>query len=432
MEIDPSMVFAIVAIFVGAAAVIAAMVFLSKRYIKVPPNKAMVISGRRYKGQRRNRQGEIEDVELGFRIVQGGAAFVIPVLERHDFLDLNTMQIKVMVRKVVTKEGVPLSVESTAQVKISSDFASLGTAAEQLLDMSENGIAAMADKLLVGYIRGSCTQLTIEDINADRAALAEMIQKQAVPDLLSLGLELTVFNIEDISDEVGYLEALGQRRTAEVKRDAEIGRANAERDQKIKVAEAKREAEIAEANALERDLKIQRTQAERDGSVQEATRQAEIAEAERDRDVRKEQYRAATAAEKARADASGKIEDQKQLQAVKDEEAKVREREEKIKQVIPAAKQADAVAITAEGQKKKTVIEAQAEAERIREIAKAEAEKTKITAAAEAERIKVTGDAPSRRRARKLSGGDREGLHPRRRQRQGRPRRARARARHGL
>ena len=336
-------------------------------------------------------------------------------------MSLDTHTVEVEVPEVITQMGVPLTVEGVAQVKIKSDDVSIRTAAEQLLDKSDAEIMEIARKTLEGHIRGTCATLTIESINADRTALSQKIQEEAVPDFDKLGMQITVFVIKDIKDRVGYLDALGKKRTAEVKRDAEIGSAQAYRDQTILVAAASKDGEIGKANA-ERDRVIGVFQATRDGALQKTAREAEIANAEKERDVKKASYIAEVKIQEAQRDLAYDIMSSKQKQEIvrqsmqveiekkKKEvelqatEVQMQEKAQIAEQVVPAQKQADAVAATADGEKRRiaTVAEgkrseymllAEGEAKRLALTGQGEADRIRAIAEAEAYRIRATGEA---------------------------------------
>lgn len=403
--------FVIVSIFVAILGIFLAIAMFSKRYQKVPPDKALVIYGRRSNITTRDASGQLQQRSVGYRFVQGGGTFVIPVLESFAWLNLSTHTVEPEVLDVVTKEGVPLTVEGVAQIKIKSDSVSIATAAEQLLGKSDQEITTIAQKTLEGHIRGVCATLTVEAINADRAALSSKIQEEAVPDFERLGLEITTFTIKDIKDKVNYLRALGEKRTAEVQRDASIGKAQAERESTIKVAEAKKDQEVASAKALMQDRVIGVTQAEKEGAVSKAAREAEMAAALKERDVKKALYDAEV--EKARADKeiafnlqntmrSKELESEKVQVAIvkamkegelRDQEILLAQKRQEAEIVVPARKKAEAMAAEADGEKRQISAVAEGRAAEIRALASAEAEKIRLIAQAESERILKVGQA---------------------------------------
>lgn len=257
--------------FVGTAVVVVGLVFVlfvfivmySSRYKKVGPNEVLVISGRRH---------SVLDAVTGekkhenYRIVKGGGAFIWPILERVDDLSLEIMTIDVMTPKVYTVQGVPITVDGVAQVKIRGDDVSIATAAEQVLSKTQDEIRDVALQTLEGHLRAILGTMTVEQIYKDRDAFAGQVQEVAAGDLANMGLTIVSFTIKDIRDDRDYLDALGRKRTAEVKRDAEIGEAEATRDATIASAHARQEGETASYQAetkiasAEKDYRIQKAE----------------------------------------------------------------------------------------------------------------------------------------------------------------------------
>ena len=185
------------------------------------------------------------------------------------------------ISRAYTKEGVPVTVEAVANVKIAGDDTSLRSAAERFLGMTTEKIKDVIFLTLEGHLRAILGTLTVEEINADRQAFAQKMTDEAAVDLKKMGVNIDILTIQQISDEQGYLDALGKKRTAEVKRDAVVGEAQAQRDAMIKSALADQEgktkryeADIAIAQSL-RDKETK--QAEFNAAVQAKT--AESAQA---------------------------------------------------------------------------------------------------------------------------------------------------------
>ena len=183
-------------------------------FFTVGPNHALIVSG-----------GSAEP-----RIKVGGRMFVLPIIQKAQVLSLEVMTLQINTARVYTKEGVSISVDGVAQVKVGRSEAAIRTAAEQFLGKSVQEIAEVALQTLEGQQRAILGTMTVEDIYRDRVAFAEQVRDVAATDMTNMGLGIVSFSIRDIQDEQGYLEALGMRRTAEVKRDATIGEAEAARD----------------------------------------------------------------------------------------------------------------------------------------------------------------------------------------------------------
>lgn len=226
------------------------------RVRKVGPNEVLVISGRR---RRNPSTGEIEP----YRIVKGGRAFIWPILERVDLLLLEIMTIEVMTDDVYTKQGVPVTLEGVAQIKIASDDVSIRTAAERFLSKSTDEIRNVAHETLAGHLRAIIGTLTVEEIYRERDKFAQSVQDVSASDLANMGLGIDSFVIKDVRDKEGYLEALGRPRIAEVKRDATI----AEQIAFTREAEAKRDYALQQA-AYDAEVNRQRAEADLAGTLQ--------------------------------------------------------------------------------------------------------------------------------------------------------------------
>lgn len=387
-----------VIVLVGIGIVVVFSLFvgaLARRYVKVGPNEALIISGVRRVyvdpgGIKRKR---------GFRIVKGGGAFVWPILEKAEILSLEVMTLDVKLPEIYTKPGVPVMVDGVAQIKVKGDDVSIATAAEQFLGKSSHQIAEIALQTVEGHLRAIVGTLTVEEIYRNREAFAQRVQDVAASDLANMGLTVVSFQLRDIRDKQGYLDALGKPQIAAVRRDAVIAQAEADRDATIKSALANQAA-------------------------QEAKYQAEIkiAEANRDFEIKKAEYLASIGKQKAEADLAYDLQKYRIAQAVKEQEVQVtvvdkqkqidvqekevarREKELLATVYKPAEAEKYKIETLAEAQRTKILKEAegQAEAKRVIGIGEAEAEKAKglahaavvqATGIAEAEVIKAKGFA---------------------------------------
>ncbi len=216
----------VVALVVTLLVVIA--MFLG-RYTKVGPNQVLVVSGRKH----RMSEPDGTTTTRGFRIVKGGGTFVIPILEKVDLLSLELLTIDVQTPEVYTSKGVPVRVDGVAQIKVKGDDVSIATAAEQFLSKPVDEIKNIATQTLEGHLRAILGTMTVEDIYQNRDAFASKVQEVAAGDMANMGLGIVSFTIRDIRDGQGYLEALGKPRISQVKRDAQIAQAEADRDAMI-------------------------------------------------------------------------------------------------------------------------------------------------------------------------------------------------------
>ena len=226
--------------------------------------------------------------------------FVVPILQKAQLISLEVMTLQVNTARVYTKEGVSVSVDGVAQVKVGRSEEAIRTAAEQFLGKNAMQIAEVALQTLEGQQRAILGTMTVEDIYRDRVAFAEQVRDVAATDMTNMGLEIVSFSIRDIQDEQGYLEALGVRRTAEVKRDAAIGEAQAERDAGIKEAQAEQLRQAARFAA-----------------------DTEIAESERDFQTRKAGYDQEVNARRAEAELAYSLQEAKTRQRIREEELQV-------------------------------------------------------------------------------------------------------------
>src|SRR5713226_9274002 len=268
----------------------------ASRYTKVGPNQVLVISGRRHRIIEQD--GTARDV--GFRVVKGGGVLVWPVLEKVDILRLELMTIDVQTPEVYTSKGVPVKVDGVAQIKVKGDDISISTASEQFLSKGTDDIKNIAMQTLEGHLRAILGTMTVEDIYQNRDAFASKVQEVAAGDMANMGLGIVSFTIRDIKDSQGYLDALGKPRIAQVKRDAQIAQAEADRDAMIRSAQA--------------------TQAGQEAKFAADTK---IAEAQRDYQSNVAQYQAAVNQKKAEADLAYDLQKYKTGQLVKAEEVQV-------------------------------------------------------------------------------------------------------------
>jgi flotillin len=268
----------------------------ASRYTKVGPNQVLVISGRKH----RVTDPDGTPREVGFRVVKGGGVFVWPVFEKVDVLSLELLTIDVQTPEVYTSKGVPVKVDGVAQTKVKGDDISIATAAEQFLSKGVDEIKNIATQTLEGHLRAILGTMTVEDIYQNRDAFASKVQEVAAGDMANMGLTIISFTIRDIRDAQGYLEALGKPRIAQVKRDAIIAQAEADRDATIRSSQA--------------------TQAGQEAKFAADTK---IAEANRDYSSNVAQYQAAVNQKKAEADLAYDLQRFKTGQLVKAEEVQV-------------------------------------------------------------------------------------------------------------
>lgn len=363
--------------------VIVFLAYIASRFKKVGPNQALIISGRRHSwfdpvSKQRLRRG--------FRIVKGGGSVVIPVLERMDILSLELLTLDVLVSKGYTQQGVPVTVEGVAQIKVRGDDVAIATAAEQFLSKSATEMKNVALQTLEGHLRSIMGTLTPEQINSDRDAFAQEVQSVSAADLAKMGLEIISFTVKEIRDEMGYLDALGVAPTAIVKRDATIGEATASRDAAIESAQARQAAREAELAA---DTKIK--EAEKNFKVQTSSYDAESdrKRAEADLAYALQQNTSQQAVREQEVQVQV-VEKTKQIE-VQEQEVMRRQRELEATVVKPAEAEQTRIRTLAEATKFQTLTQAEGQAEAIRSVGQAEADATQAKGVAQAEVLKAQG-----------------------------------------
>ncbi len=385
-------------VIIGLAAIAFFAFFFTfkARYKRCPSDKLLVVFGR-VKGKTVKSPGGdgSTTIQTSAKVYHGGGVFVWPIIQDYQFLPLKPMSFEVDLRSALSNQNIRVNVPSTYTVAISSDEGFKLNAAERMLGFSDDQIVELARDIIFGQMRAIIATMTIEEINSNRDAFLDAISTNVESELKKVGLKLINVNIRDITDESGYIEALGKEAAAKVineakksvsekDRDGDIGVADAERTRDIGVAEAERERNIGVAEA-EREQRIK---------VADANSKAIIGEKEADKNQRIE-----TAAFNANAvdgENDAKIEiansDAKRKEAeaeanrvwvaaqnVKSAEALEESyKAEKIAEDTRATKErsqkyADVV-VPAEIAKLKIEVEAEAEAEKIRRVEKGKAD----------------------------------------------------------
>lgn len=396
--------------FVVAGIVLVVMLvaaLYSRFYVKVPPDQVAVFTGRG-----------------GFRLVRGGASFRLPVIERVDFMSLAPFETDLPIRGAYSKEGVPVNVDAVALVRFDSSDESIRTAAERFLNADREHLQQSVQQILAGHLRSICAKMTVEELNSSREAFVSRVTDEAGSDFGGIGMNLDVLTIQHMSDDQGYLESLGRKRVAEVKRDAEIGEAEATRDAMIRAAEARRLGETAQAEsdasiaeaARDRDLRIAKAKAQVEAERARADQAGPLAEAE----SKKEVIKAEVAVEEERVRSSIAVEQQEVLRQEQALEASVikpaeaerhaavlRAEGERLATVERAEGTAQARALEGDGESRNRIsiaearrreIEAEGEAEARARTAKAEARRLELEAEGSGQRALLLGEAEGKRK----------------------------------
>jgi len=234
--------FAGLCVGVGFGLMFVAMVFVAKQFLFVGrPNELLIFSGREYTSE--------DGKTRGYRVIHGGFAWRIPLLEMVDRMDLTTIPIELNVNNAYSKGGIPLALHAIAQVKVSSQSEKYPNAIERFLGRDPDEIRQVAKETLEGHLRGIIAQMTPEEVNEDRLKFAQELVDEAGEDFDRLGLTLDTLKVQMVSDDVSYLDSIGRERLANVLSDAEIAESTAKADAEEAQAGYIREGQVANEKA---------------------------------------------------------------------------------------------------------------------------------------------------------------------------------------
>ena len=233
-----SLMAALVGIVVAFGVVLA--VVISRLLYICSPNEVLIFSG----GQRAS-----SGKSVGYRAIKGGRAVRIPMLEAVDRIDLTNMPIEVAVTGAYSRGGIPLNVHGIANLKIAGEPPVLDNAIERFLGVDRNQIMTVAKDVLEGNLRGVLATLTPEEVNQDKIKFAQSLLTEAEDDLRRIGIELDTLKIQDVSDDVGYLDSIGRRQSAEVQKTALIAEARSKAEAEVQAAANHRDTELSRLEA---------------------------------------------------------------------------------------------------------------------------------------------------------------------------------------
>jgi flotillin len=348
----------------GGLAVLAVLLglgMLAKLFRKAGPHEALIIFGMR-----------------GTRIVKGGGTIIFPMIEQCRELSLELMSFDVAPQQsLYTKQGVAVTIEAVAQIKVKSDPESIRTGAEQFLTKRPEQREGLIRLVMEGHLRGIIGQLTVEQIVKEPEMVADRMRSTCADDMSKMGLEVVSFTLKEVRDKNDYITNMGRPDIARIKRDAEVAAAEADRDIAIKRAEATRAAAVAKA------------QADQERVAAETASLAKQAEAERDLDIKKAAFLEATKRAQAQADKAYEIETNIKQQQVIAEAVKVqqveREAQVKVQEAEIARRERELIA---------TVLkQAEIERQRIETLANAERQRLMSEAEGRASAIRAEGEA---------------------------------------
>lgn len=368
------------------ATIIFLLTVMAKLYRKAGPNQALIIYGFR-----------------GTRIVKGRGTVIFPMIESARELSLELMSFDVApTQDVYTKQGVAVTVEAVAQIKVKSDPESIQTAAEQFLTKTDEARQGLIRLVMEGHLRGIIGQLTVEEIVKQPEMVGDRMRATCAEDMSKMGLEVISFTIKEVRDKNEYISNMGRPDIARIKRDADVATAEAERDTEIRRAVAKREAAVA------------KSQADQERVLAEALSQTAQAEAQRDLEVKKAEYLEFVKRQQAQADKAYDLQANIQQQKVVVEQVKImqvqREQEVKVQDAEILRRERELIATVlkpaeverlrieaiAMADKNRVVLEAEGRAQSWRAQGEAEADIIRKKGEAEAEIILLKGEAEAK------------------------------------
>src|SRR5882672_5212276 len=343
-------------------AIMFVMSVLARLYRKAGPHEALIIYG-----------------FGGTRVVKGHGAIVFPMVQVCRELSLELMSFDVAPQQdLYTKQGVAVTVEAVAQIKVKSDDESVRTAAEQFLSKTPDQRESLIRLVMEGHLRGIIGQLTVEEIVKQPEMVSDRMRSTCADDMNKMGLEVISFTIKEVRDKNEYITNMGRPDVARIKRDADVATAEADRDTAIRRAVATRESAVA------------RAQADQERVLAETVSQAKQAEAQRDLEIKKAQYLEVTKKQQAQADKAYDIQTNIMQQQVVAEQVKVmqieKEQQVKVQEAEINRREKELIATVLKGAEiERQRIETLAAAEKQRLIAEAEGHASSIRAQGEAE-----------------------------------------------
>ena len=359
---DSKMIEIWVMVGLGVMVLILLMRFLARLYRKAGPHEALIVYGFR-----------------GKRVITGHGTIVFPMVENCHELSLELMSFDVAPQQdLYTKQGVAVTVEAVAQIKVKSDTESVYTAAEQFLTKTDQEREGLIRLVMEGHLRGIIGQLTVEEIVKQPEMVGDRMRATCADDMNKMGLEVISFTIKEVRDKNEYITNMGKPDVARIKRDADVATAEADRDTAIKRALAQRESAVAKA------------QADQERVLAETLSLAKQAEAQRDLEIKKAQYLELTKRQQAQADKAYDIQTNIMQQQVVAESVKVmqveKEQQVKVQEAEILRREKELIAtVLKQAEIERQRIETLAAAEKQRLIAEAEGHASSIRAQGEAE-----------------------------------------------
>jgi flotillin len=321
---------------IGIAVIAVIIIFIKANLHICQPNELLIFSGR----QRKLKDG----TKVGYRVIKGGRGLKIPIVESVSRMPLNTIPIDIDLKGALTNGLIPIDIEAMANIKIGgSEKEGVYNALERFMGRNLADISQVAKMTIEGSLRGVLATLTPEEANTKRLEFANRVADEARIDLERLGLVLDTFKIKQISDPQGYLENIGRKKNAEVKRDAVIAEATAEAESRVVAAESKKKGSVAEYQA---DITV--VEAENKYKVRKADLVAEVNRAESKALVAK---------------GITQMEEEQKLEAAR---IKLNKNKYEADKIVPAFAEKEALELLAKGKAARIVEEGKAMAEAVK------------------------------------------------------------------
>src|SRR6266849_5899977 len=378
---DPLLIVIVAIVVIVLIVVLVSIQTIGRLLRKVGPNQALIVYG-----------------AGGTKVITGGSHFVIPLYQRAQDFSLELMSFDVAPSQdLYTTQGVAVNVEAVTQIKVRSDEESVKTAAEQFLSKRQEERESLIRLVMEGHLRGIVGQLTVEELVKDPENVGAKMLKTVTPDMDKMGLEVISFTIKDVRDKNEYITNMGRPQIAEIKKQADIASALAQRDTQIQQANASREAAVAKSAADQGRVKAEteslalQAESQRNLALKKAAFDAEVkkqqATADKTYDIQANlmQQQVVTEAVKV-------TEAEKQAQ-IKVQQAEIQRRELELQATIqkPAEAERRRVETVAEAERQRLILEAQGQADAAKARGIGEAEANRARGLAEAEIVRAKG-----------------------------------------
>jgi len=372
----------IIIIVVAAVVVVFSLIQTVGRLLrKVGPNQALIVYG-----------------AGGTKVITGGSHFVLPLYQRAQDFSLELMSFDVAPSQdLYTTQGVAVNVEAVTQIKVRSDDESVKTAAEQFLSKSQQEREGLIRLVMEGHLRGIVGQLTVEELVKDPENVGSKMLKTVTPDMEKMGLEVISFTIKDVRDKNEYITNMGRPQIAEIKKQADIATAMAQRDTQIQQANASREASVAKAAADQVRVKAEteslalQAESQRNLSLKKAAFDAEVkkqqATADKTYDIQANLMQQQVVTE------AVKVTEVEKNAQIKVQQAEIQRRELELQATIQKAAEAERrrIETVAEAERQRLILEAQGQADAVKTRGLGDADANRARGLAEAEVIRAKG-----------------------------------------